>query len=88
MGLALADAFDSRRVQGMDLRSALARRLLAHAPCQHEQMGERRFEPLSPSILRVMSRMTRPAQLLQHPVGEHELLGMGNIALVLNQGEL
>jgi hypothetical protein len=34
MSLALADAFDFRRVQGIDFRAALARLLLAHAPRQ------------------------------------------------------
>jgi len=45
VGLALADAFDFRRVQGIDLRAALTLLLLAHAPRQHQQLGERRFEP-------------------------------------------
>jgi hypothetical protein len=34
MGVALADAFDFRRVQGIDLRPALTLLLLAHAPRQ------------------------------------------------------
>jgi len=34
MGLALADAFDFRRVQGIDLGPALALLLLAHVPRQ------------------------------------------------------
>src|SRR4030081_3592258 len=34
MGLALADAFDFRRMQGIDLRPALTLLLLAHAPRQ------------------------------------------------------
>ena len=40
VGLALADAFDFRGVQGIDLGSALALLLLAHAPRQHEQLCE------------------------------------------------
>jgi hypothetical protein len=35
VGLALIDAFDFRRVQGIDLGSALALLLLAHTPRQH-----------------------------------------------------
>jgi hypothetical protein len=34
MGFALADAFDFRRMQGIDLRPALTLLLLAHAPRQ------------------------------------------------------
>ena len=45
VGLALADTFDFRRVQGIDFGPALALLLLAHAPRQHERLGERRFEP-------------------------------------------
>lgn len=45
MGLAVADAFDLRRVQGIDLRPALTLLLLADAPCQRQQLCERGFEP-------------------------------------------
>src|SRR5437773_7165071 len=45
MGLAFADAFDLRRVKGIDLRPALTLLLLAHAPRQRQQLCERRFEP-------------------------------------------
>jgi hypothetical protein len=45
MSLALADAFDFRRMQGIDLGPALALLLFAHAPCQQQQLCERRFEP-------------------------------------------
>ena len=61
MRLALADALDLGRVQGIDLASALMLALLAHPAGEHERMGEdalqRRRRPL---ILRTMSRMTRP----------------------------
>jgi hypothetical protein len=41
MGLAFADAFDFRRVQGIDLRHALMLLLFAHAPRQCQQSCER-----------------------------------------------
>ena len=90
MGLALADAFDFRRVQGIDLGPALALLLLAHPPRQHQQLCERRFEPAVTLDLAtdVADDATEIGpQLLQHPVGALELLGVG-ITLVPNQGEL
>lgn len=43
--LALADALDLRRVQGIDLRPALTLLLLVDAPRQRQQLCERCFEP-------------------------------------------
>jgi len=43
VGLALADAFDFRRLQGIDFAPALL--LFVHAPCRHEQLCEHRLEP-------------------------------------------
>ena len=90
VGLALADALDFRRVQGIDLRPALTLLLLAHAARQRQQLGERRFEPAV--ALDLAADVADDAaeigpQLLQHPVGALELLGVG-IALMLDQGEL
>ena len=45
MGFAFADAFDFRRMQGIDLRPTLMLFLLAHAPRQQQQLCERHFEP-------------------------------------------
>src|SRR5450432_2725370 len=60
MSLALADAFDFRRVQGIDLGPALALLLLAHEPRQHQHLCKRRFEPAIALDLASDSRMTRP----------------------------
>jgi hypothetical protein len=60
MGFAFADAFDFRRMQGIDLRPALALLLLAHAPRQHQQLCKRRFEPAIILDLAAVSRMMRP----------------------------
>jgi hypothetical protein len=60
MGLAFADAFDLRRVQGIDLRPALTLLLLADAPRQRQQLCKCRFEPAVALDLRPMSRITRP----------------------------
>lgn len=90
VGPALADAFDFRGVQGIDLGSALALLLLAHAPRQHQQLGERRFESAVALDLAVdvaNDAAEQGPQLLQHPVGALELLGMA-ITPVLNQSEL
>jgi hypothetical protein len=57
MGLALADAFDFWRVQGIDLRPALMLLLIAHAARERQQLCERRFEravALDLAILRAM----------------------------------
>jgi hypothetical protein len=43
VSLALANAFDFRRLQGIDFAPALA--LFVHAPCRHEQLCEHRLEP-------------------------------------------
>jgi hypothetical protein len=60
-------------------RSALALLLLAHAPCQHQQLCERRFEPtvtfdLAGNVANDAAEIG--AQLLQHPIGALELLGV------------
>jgi len=86
MGFAFADAFDLRRVQGVDLRPALTLLLLAHAPRQRQQLCERHFEPavtldLAADVADDAAELG--AQLLEHPVGAVELLGMG-IALLLD----
>ena len=77
-------------MQGIDLGPALALLLLAYPPRQHEQLSERRFEPAV--ALDLAGKVADHAagispQLLQHPVGALELLGVG-ITLVLDQGEL
>src|SRR5947208_14916715 len=87
MGLAFADAFDFRCMQGIDLRPALTLLLLAHAACQQQQPGERRFEPALALDLAADVAAEIGAQLPEHPVGALELFGMG-IALMLDQGEL
>src|SRR5450432_1743520 len=77
VGLPLADAFDFRRVQGIDLGPALALLLLAHAPRQHQHLCERCFVPAI--ALDLATDVANDAaeigpQLLQHPVGALELL--------------
>lgn len=90
MGLALADAFDLRRVQATDLRPALTLLLLAHAPRQRQQLCKRGFEPavaidLAPNVADHAAEIG--PQRLERPAGALELLGVG-IALMLNQREL
>ena len=58
--LALADAFDLRRVQGINLLAALALALMTHRIGERQQLGEGARLPSSPLILRMMSRITRP----------------------------
>lgn len=77
MSFALADAFDFRRMQGIDLRPASTLLLLAHAARQQEQLGEGSFEPaialnLAADVADDAAEIG--AQLLQHPVGTLELL--------------
>jgi len=88
--LAFADALDFRRMQGIDLRSALMLPLLAHAPGQRQQLCEPRFEPAI--VLDLATDVANDAaeigaQLLKHPIGALELFGVG-IALMLDQGKL
>jgi hypothetical protein len=45
VSLAFADAFDLRRVQGVDVRPALIPLLFAYAVHRRQQLSERRFEP-------------------------------------------
>jgi hypothetical protein len=90
MGLAFADAFDLRRVKGIDLRPALTLLLLAHAPRQRQQLCERRFEPavtvdLAGDVADHAAEIG--SQRLELPLGALELLGVG-IALVLGQANL
>jgi hypothetical protein len=90
MSLAFADAFDFRRMQGIDLRPALMLLLLVYAPRQQQQLCERHFEPAG--VLDLAANVANDAaeigaQLLEHPVGALELLGMG-ITLMLDQSEL
>ena len=64
--------------------------LFADAPGQQQQLCERRLQRIV--VLDLAADVADDAaeigaQLLQHPVGPLELLGVG-IALMLNQGEL
>ena len=90
MGLAFADAFDLRRVQGIDLRPALTLLLLADAPRQRQQLCKCRFEPAVALDL-AADVADHAAEIGPHrlelPVVAFELLGVG-IALMQDQGEL
>ena len=87
MGLALADAFDLRRVQRIDLLSALMLALLAHPAGEHQRMGEDALQ-LSLALDLAHDVARDPAEIgadrPQRPVGALELLGVG-IALVGDQ---
>ena len=62
VGLALADALDLGRVQGIDLAAALALALILDAPGERERQGEDVSGEFGrPAILRVMSRITAPS---------------------------
>ena len=88
MGLAFADAFYLRRVQGIGLRPALTL-LLADAPRQRQQLCKCRFEPAVAldRAADVADHVEIGPQRLELPVGAFELLGVG-IVLMLDQGEL
>jgi hypothetical protein len=89
MRVALADTLDFRRMQGIDFGPGLALVLLARAAPAHE-LCKRRFAPAVALDL-ATDFAYDPAeigpQLLLHPVGVLEVLGVG-ITLMLNQSEL
>lgn len=77
-------------MQRIDLWSALALLLLAHPSCQHQELRKSPIERgIAVDLAADVADDTAEigAQLLQHPVGALELLGMG-ITLMLDQGEL
>src|SRR5499433_3987177 len=90
MRLALADALHFRRVQGIDLGSALTLILRQHAPGEAQRLGEDLFElgiavDASPDVADDAAQIgLEPAQA---SVGALELMGMG-IALMLDQRQL
>src|SRR5262245_57655712 len=90
MRLALADALHFRRVQGIDLGSALTLILRQHAPGEAQRLGEDFFElgiavDASPDVADDAAQIgLEPAQA---SVGALELMGMG-IALMLDQRQL
>ena len=63
VGFAFADAFDFRRVQGIDFGSALTLLCSRTRRASISNCSNAASSPLSPSILRLMSRMTRPSQV-------------------------
>ena len=58
--LALADALDLRRVQGIDLATALAALLLQHRRARNSGRTNASRRSSFPTMRRSMSRMTRP----------------------------
>ena len=90
MRLALADALHFRRVQGIDLGSALTLILRQHAPGEAQRLGKDFFElgvaiDASPDVSDDAAQIgLKPAQA---SVGALKLMGMG-IALMLNQRQL
>ena len=60
MRLALADALDLRRVQGIDLAPALAVVLRQHAPGEAQRLAKTCRSSGRPTMRRAMSRITRP----------------------------
>src|SRR4029450_3692710 len=58
--LALADALDLWRVQGIELAAALAALLLQHVPGEISGRTNASCKPSFPTMCRSMSRMTRP----------------------------
>ena len=79
-GLALADALDLGRVQGIDLGAALAMILVAHLDGEIEQRAEARLE-LGIAVdlaADVADEAAEPgAQELERPAGPLELMGVG-----------
>jgi hypothetical protein len=79
MGLALADALDLWRMQGIDLLSALMLALLTHPAGEHERMGEDALQrgvalDLAYDVARDAAEIG--ADRLQRPIGALELLGV------------
>jgi hypothetical protein len=78
--LALADALDLWRVQGIDLATALAALLFKHAPGEIQRPHERFPQNLIPGNV-PLDVANDPAEigleLAQAPVGAFELMGMG-----------
>ena len=90
MRLALADALDLRRVQGIDLAAALAALLFQHAPGQEQRSHERHPQNLIPDDvpLDVADDAAKIGlELAQALVGALELMGVG-VTLVLDQCQL
>src|SRR5260221_4986510 len=84
--LALADALDLRRVQGIDLAAALAALLFQHAPGQEQRSHERLPQNLIPDDvpLDVADDAAKIGlELAQALVGALELMGVG-VTLVLD----
>ena len=79
--LALTDALHFRRVQRIDLGTALALGLIAHAPCQLKDASEHHF--LEPAVARDLAgdiandAAEIGSELLQGAVGALKLLGVG-----------
>src|SRR6266516_7722665 len=88
--LALADAFDLRSVQRINLAASLAALLFQHAPGQEQRPHERFPQNLIPGNV-PLDVANDPAEigleLAQAPVGALELMGMG-VALMLDQCQL
>ena len=90
MRLALADALHFRRVQGIDLGSALTLILRQHAPGEAQRLGKDFFElgvaiDASPDVSDDAAQIgLKPAQASG---GALKLMGMGT-ALMLNQRQL
>jgi hypothetical protein len=88
--LALADALDLWRVQGIDLATALAALLFKHAPGEIQRPHERFPQNLNPGNV-PLDVANDPAEigleLAQAPVGAFELMGMG-VTLVRDQCQL
>jgi hypothetical protein len=90
MRLALADALHFRRMQGIDLGSALTLILRQHAPGEAQRLGEDLFElgiavDASPDVADDAAQIG--LEFAQASVGALELMGMG-IALMLDQRQL
>ncbi len=80
MRLALGDAFDLRRVQGINLLAALARLLMAHRMGQRQQLGEGGLlAGVAPDLARDVAEHAAQIgpQCPQRPVGALELFGVG-----------
>ena len=88
--LALADALDLGRVQGIDLATALAALLFQHAPGEIQRSHERLLQTFVPDDvpLDVADDAAKiDLELAQAPVGAFELMGMG-VTLVRDQCQL
>ncbi len=82
MRLAFTDAFDLRRVQGIDLRSVLTVVLVAHAAGQTQLSGERLFQHViagGPAADVADHPAEIGLELAERLVGAFELVGIAGL---------